>query len=470
MMDAMDRHENLLGAYGLTDAHDRLLTADEPLAELQERCGGDLPGTLAIPELLALVKQARGMGLKLARNFTAFDGDALITGFARIHPLSETDGGGCEVLVDNWQRSAKAVPGNREFGLQIDAIDRATAEVSARLDAAQRLQVLSAVANDTMSLQAAAMAQPGLVWTDLVDLSAVSHHQPLHWRLLDGAACRFAGSQRNWRIRLIPLGTDAINPVGFELLLIAEEPLMTAPSAAEDAEVGGDASPTRLVGMALTPVLRQPIARIIANAETMRARLAGPLREEYSDYAGTIASAGQHLSAMLDDLADLEVVETPGFAAAREPVDLADAAVRAAGILGVRAQNRDIVLDVRAARGEAVAVAEFRRVLQILINLIGNAIAYSPAGSTVQIMTARGGEGRVAVCVADEGPGVTPDQAERIFDKFERLGRDADGGKDKGSGLGLFISRRLAEAMAGSLTVEPADGGGALFKLDLPAE
>lgn len=165
------------------------------------------------------------------------------------------------------------------------------------------------------------------------------------------------------------------------------------------------------------------------------------------------------------------MVETPGFTTASEPVDLADAASRAAGILGVRAQNRDTALVVSGNHGEAVATAEFRRVLQILLNLIGNAIAYSPAGSTVSITAADADAGRVAVWVADEGPGVTPEQAERIFDKFERLGRDADGskGKDTGSGLGLFISRRLAEAMGGTLTVTGAEGGGALFRLELPA-
>lgn len=470
-METIDRHDNLLGACGLTDARDRLLSADEPLAELQERCGGDLPGTLAIPELLALVQQSRRMGLRLARNFSAFDGDGLVTGFVRIHPLKKADGGGCELLVENWQRSALAQPGSRELAEKIDAIDRATAEVSARLDARQQVQVLSALAPDAAELQAAAMGQPRAVWSDLVELDAVSHHQPLHWRLLDGTMCRFAGSQRYWRVRLIPLGADVHNPAGFELLLIAEEPLLADEGGdAMDDAAAADASPTRLVGTALTPVLRQPIARIIANAETIRARLAGPLREEYSEYAGTIASAGQHLSAMLDDLADLEVVETPGFTTAHEPVDLADAASRAAGILGVRAQNRDTMLEVVGTRGDAVAVAEFRRVLQILINLIGNAIAYSPAGSTVRISTETMGHGRVAVCVADQGPGVTPEQAERIFDKFERLGRDSDGGKDKGSGLGLFISRRLAEAMDGSLSVESAEGGGALFRLELPAQ
>lgn len=464
-MNMVDPADTLAGAYGLTDARGRLLSADAPLAELQERCGGDLPGTLAIPELLALVRQARALGLKIARGFSAFDGDAEVSGFARIHPLSEDEGGGCEVLVENWQRSPLTPPSAREFAERIDAIDRATAEVNARLDARQRVQVLSARAADVTALEAAA---PGTLWSELVELPEITHHQPLHWRLLDGAACRIAGSRRNWRVRLIPLGADVQNPVGFELLLIADEALTeTMPEV--PAESFAETSPTRLVGTALTPVLRQPVQRIIANAETMRARLAGPLRDEYSEYAGTIASAGQHLAAMLDDLADLEVVETPGFSTAREPVDLVDAATRAAGILGVRARNRDTALVVEGLRGAAVASAEFRRVLQILINLVGNAIAYSPVSSTVTIGVHAPAEGRVAVTVSDEGPGVSAEQASRIFNKFERLGRDSDGGKDKGSGLGLYISRRLAEAMDGTLTAGSAPGGGALFTLELPA-
>lgn len=471
-MNTMDRRDTLLGARGLTDARDWLLNADEPLAELQARCGGRVPGPLAIPELLDLVRQGRRMGLRIAREFSAFDGEALVSGFARIHPAAadEDDGtsGGCEVLVENWQRGVPPAPEGRAYAERLDAIDRATAEVSARLDARQRVQVLSALAPDAMTLQQASLAAPGQVWSDLVTLQGIAHHQPLHWRLLDGASCRLAGSQRHWRVRLIPLGPDPQAPAGFELLLIADEPL-TAEMAGEGIGETSEATPTRLVGSALTPVLRQPVARIIANAETIRARLAGPLREEYSDYAGTIASAGQHLAAMLDDLADLEVVETPGFATAREPVDLADAASRAAGILGVRAQNRDIRLVVSGEHGAVVAMAEFRRVLQILINLIGNAIAYSPGGSTVTITASPASAGQVAVSVADQGPGVTAEQAMRIFEKFERLGRERDGGKDKGSGLGLYISRRLADAMEGSLSVEAAPGGGALFRLELPA-
>ena len=111
-------------------------------------------------------------------------------------------------------------------------------------------------------------------------------------------------------------------------------------------------------------------------------------------------------------------------------------------------------------------MGEFRRVLQILINLIGNAIAYSPESSLVTIRASgRRDEGTVSVSVRDEGPGVGSDQAAEIFNKFERLGRENDGG----SGLGLYISHRLAEVMGGSLAVSNPGEQGAEFTLTLPA-
>lgn len=462
------KRETVLAARGLTDEHDRLLTADGPLADLQESCGGRVPGTLAIPELLDLVQQGREMGLRIAREFSAFDAAETVTGFVRVRPLDEGDGGGCELLVENWQRTPVTPSTTREMAARLDAIDRAAAEVTARLDASQRVQLLSGEGMDTAELQALVRDKPGKTWSEYVSLRGIAHRQPLHWRLLDGVECEIPGSERIWRVRLLPLGADTSDPRGFEMLLVADSLL----------EVDGDESDTtgahsRLIGSALTPVLRQPIARVIANAETIRAKLAGPLRSEYSDYAGNIAAAGQHLSGMLDDLADLEVVEAPGFSTAREKVDLADVARRAAGILGVRAQARSITLDIVGEGGEAIASAEFRRVLQILINLIGNAIAYSPESSTVTIATGRDASGMALISVSDEGPGVSEEQAARIFDKFERLGRDSDDGNDTGSGLGLYISRRLALAMDGDLALEsPADEAtalGARFTLALPA-
>ena len=466
----MNRQQSLLAARGLTDQADRLLTADEPLAELHESCGGTIPGTLAVPELLDLVRQGREMGLRIAREFTAFNGDEVVSGFVRVHPLGADEGGGCELLVENWQRAPQTRISSHEMADRLDAIDRAAAEVTARLDPRQHVQFLSASAPDGQALQEAVLAAPGKPWGDYVDMQGVAHQQPLHWRLLDGTRCTFAGSERSWRVRLIPLGPANGAPRGFELLMVAEEPLEGVGEAQADVD-GEEGAHSKLIGSALTPVLRQPIARIISNAETIKARLAGPLRGEYSEYAGNIAAAGQHLSTMLDDLADLEVVEAPGFVTARERVDLADVARRAVGILGVRAKERDIAISLPEEGEGAVAVGEFRRVLQILINLIGNAISYSPSSSSVRIEVESAAPA-VLLTVSDEGPGVDALQAARIFDKFERLGRDSDGGNDSGSGLGLYISRRLARAMEGELEVVergPKDGGqGAQFRLTLP--
>jgi signal transduction histidine kinase len=112
------------------------------------------------------------------------------------------------------------------------------------------------------------------------------------------------------------------------------------------------------------------------------------------------------------------------------------------------------------------AIAEFRRVLQILLNLVGNAIRYSPPESQVWLRL-EGFGARARVIVADQGPGMSAEQQARVFDKYERLGRSSE---DGGSGLGLYISRRLARAMGGELTVESAPGQGARFVLDLPAD
>lgn len=464
----MERQASLLAARGLCDERDRLLSADDPLAELHEACGGTIPGVIAVPELLDLVQQARRMGLRIAREFSAYDGEDFVSGFARVYPLNEEQGGGCEVLVENWQRTAAPEPDARMLALRLDEIDRTSAEVTARLDQRQRIQLLSTAAADCRTLQEASEAAPGTVWTELVTLKDLAHKQPLHWRLLDGARCTFEGSAREWLVRLLPLGPANGAPRGFELLLVADGPLVRQPGDPNRADLAEDAH-ARLIGGALTPVLRQPLARIIANAETIRSRLAGPLREEYSDYAGTIVSAGQHLAAMLEDLAELEVVEAPGFATQREPVDLIDAARKAGGILGVRAQAKRIALDLPdRSRGEGtspIAAAEFRRVLQILINLMGNAIAYSPERSTVTVrIHADEAPGVVAVTVSDEGPGIDPELRGRIFDKFERLGRETD----DGSGLGLYISHRLATIMGGSLDLASGTAKGALFRLELP--
>lgn len=447
-----------------SDAADRLIAAEEPLAGLQLRCGGELPGTIAVPALLETVRKARRYQLKLARALQAQDGENAIAAWAEVQPRRDGEPG-CEILLRNWQTTPLPAESAVEIGGLQQEIDRHVAELTARLDAGQRVLTVAADASDLADLAAAMQAGAGRPWTEFVAIEGSSHRQPLHWRLLDGAALSVPGSDRNWRATLLPQQSGGGEPSGFELLLTARQPLRRSTMITEPPPREPPAPQFGTIGREIAPVLRQPIARIIANAETIRTRLAGPLAKEYADYAADIAAAGQHLLGLVDDLADLEVVEAEDFATAAERIDLAEVARQAAAILGVRASEKRIVVETPVVEDVLPALAEFRRVLQILLNLIGNAIRYSPEGSRIRILLSRDDQ-RARVTVADEGPGLSPQDQARVFEKFERLGRSGDGG----SGLGLYIARRLARAMGGDLTVAGAPGEGARFTLDLPGE
>ena len=446
-----------------SDARDQLVEAQEPLAQLQHRCGGDLPGIIAIPELLALVRKSRLYGLRLARMIQAVDGDDVIRAWVEVSPVvadGEQEQSGCVIRLANWQSTPlpaedQSVSEDRKL-----AIDRALAELTARLDAEQHTLSAESAAPDLAGLLEKMRSAERQPWSDLVSFPRLGHQHPIHWRLLDGAECTVEGSDRRWNVTLVPLGQPDVASAGFELYLVAQTPF-AAPSI--EAEEPDEPSIGRSIGRDLSPVLRQPIARIIANAETIRTRLAGPLADEYSNYAADIASAGQHLLALIDDLSDLEIVESDQFKTAPDLIDLADVARRAAGILGVRAKERSIELVAPSTDETLKATAEFRRALQVLLNLVGNAIRYSPEGSQVRIELAQD-QGRTKVSVVDDGQGLTPEQQAVVFGKFERLGRSGDGG----SGLGLYISRRIARAMGGDLTVESVEGEGARFILELP--
>ena len=450
-------------ARGRCEGSDLLAGADEALAALQRACGGAVPGQLAIPALLELTRKAWHYRMKLARVFQAQDGENAVSAWVEIVP----DDDGLALALSNWRVTplataiaADAMAGETDEG----AVLAQVADLHARLDARQAV-LATGRSNAPLEALGAAMRDGfGRPWTDFVTIPGVAHRQPMHWRLIDGAEVTVDDLAARWQARLVPVPGDGA-AAGFDLYLIPVAieavPVGDAPEAAKDAV---PAALDGVLGRDLAPALRQPITRIIANAETIRTRLAGPLADEYANYAADIAEAARHLLGLVEDLADLDAIEAPGFAPSPDAIDLADAARRAAGILGVRASERRITVEV-PGQGEAIAaVGEWRRVLQVLLNLLGNALRYAPEGSHVRLTVARVGD-RAVVTVADEGAGLTPQQQAKVFDKFERLGRSGDGG----SGLGLYISRRLARAMGGDLKVESAPGEGARFTLELPS-
>ena len=237
-------------------------------------------------------------------------------------------------------------------------------------------------------------------------------------------------------------------------------------AVAGDVKMGD--SPARADGAAFGERLDQRCAarsrHIIDHAERLRAQPEGPLRRDYAGYADDIASAGRHLLALVDDLVDLQAVERPEFRPEVEAIDLADISRRAAGLLAVRAAGRAVRIDAPGPDETLPAIGDFTRTLQILMNLIANAVRYTPEGGQVWVRIEQEGD-LAAIIVADQGKGIAEEDQARIFGKFERV----DPSEPGGTGLGLYIARRLARAMHGDIAVDSAPGQGARFTFTLPS-
>jgi hypothetical protein len=431
------------------DRDGRLLHADARISELHHALGGEDGGVLALPRLLDLARHALRLGMRLSRPVTVFGPDVAIDLWCDCTPDAE----GVDLLLSQWrEQPLPEAAGAAPLPASVPAAEN---YVHLRVDPLGRiLHVRSPLAlpADWQAERVTLKPVGALIATeDGAPLVLADCH--------NGVRVRLVGDARCWTLHRSRDDAGA----GWSLQLAeAPEPPQPEAVAAPPPLFDGERL-AHMFGSQIGPALRQPIGRIIANAETIGGRLEGPLRADYASYAGDIASAGRHLLALIDDLADLEAIEASGFSAAREPVDLADLARRAAGLLALKAADRSIRIDRPAEDDSLPAIGEFRRVLQVLLNLLGNAINYAPDGSMIWLRLDDGPDW-ASVTVADQGPGLSDEEQQRLFNKWERLGRSGDGG----SGLGLYISRRLALAMQGDLTVESAPGQGARFTLVLP--
>ncbi|WP_156679209.1 sensor histidine kinase [Sphingomonas profundi] len=432
---------------GRVDGQGRLVEADPELLTLHLRAGGQEGGVLAPPQLAALVRLVRRIGIVVSRGVLVADEEGDLDLWVRAQP----DDGGVSLAIAGWNRRA-AVPASADLPAREQDFTRADADWTFATDAALRIVSLVPPHSGVSTgdpLTRLFTLQPGEQGA-LPMLEAVAMQR----RFADQhATVAVSGEQ----VRLA--GAPLIDGLGRLAGFSGAATIVPAEAAGGPGAVNADA-----FGERLDAALRGPLDRIVANAETIRAQSEGPLRRDYSAYATDIATAGRHLLALVGDLVDLQAIERPDFTVAPEPIDLADVARRAAGLLGVRAADRGVRID-RPAEDEAAPVhGDFRRVLQILVNLIGNAVRYSPEGGMLWVRCEPGGR-TASVVVADQGKGLAAEDQSRIFEKFERV----DPSEPGGTGLGLYISRRLARAMGGDITVDSAPGQGARFVLTLPA-
>ncbi len=438
---------------GRVDRDGRLLAADARLLALQLGAGGEANGILAVPQLASLARLARTLGILVARSVIAADGGDDIELHVRAHPEGEE----VRFAISGWE-TRLPVPATPEV-LAERSTDIAAlgGDGNWQVDAALRLIELDPTLARLAELEEATWR--GKRITSIFELDDESLGEP---PLIAGAFDRTAFSgQKAWvrgkhnlEVWLHGTPEDAGFSGGFRWV--------NSPPVESDVPIEAFDDPKFPVR--LEAALRPPLSKIIAEADAIASEVDGPLKPEYAGYGADIANAGRHLLGLVDDIADLHAVEAPGFAIPPDRVDLADVARRAAGLLAVRATDSHVRIDAPAEDEALWAKADFRRALQIMVNLIGNAVRYSPEGAMVWIRVEHVDD-LSAIIVADQGKGIAREDQDRVFEKFERV----DPSEPGGNGLGLYISRRLARAMGGDLTVDSSPGMGARFALTLPS-
>ncbi|MFD1788922.1 sensor histidine kinase [Sphingomonas floccifaciens] len=436
------------------DADGRLVHADPRFLDLVAQAGGAVGGDVALPEIAALVRLSRRLGIAIARTVVVADGDDDLDLSIRVEP----DASGVTLTVGGWQARPAWRPANERASFQT-----VEADWQWESDATLRLTHVTPDAGARYGFDAGAiLGQP------LVRLFALAEDDDGSFPILGAVAAqmRFDAQEAELRgtgRRVLLSAEPQIDARGRFAGFTGGVAMLGAPAPATTE--GAEPAPIMAAGFGeqLDRSLRRPLERIISSASGMSAGVDGPIAERYSGYANDIASAGRHLLGLVDDLVDLEAVERHDFTVAAEPLDLADAARRAAGLLSVRAAERSVRIDRPAFDESAPATGDFRRAVQVLVNLIGNAVRYSPRGGSVWVRVTQD-DTHACVIVADQGKGIADTDQAMIFEKFGRVDTSEAGG----SGLGLYISRRLARAMGGDITVDSAPGAGARFVFTLP--
>jgi signal transduction histidine kinase len=210
--------------------------------------------------------------------------------------------------------------------------------------------------------------------------------------------------------------------------------------------------------------LRTPLNAIIGFAELMKNQIFGPLPQKYEEYAGLIHEGGRGLSIVIDDVLDLSRIDA-GHKIDPELISLTDHAAEAVHFMSDTAARKAITLEL-AGEDDVEAFADPKAVRQIALNLISNALKFTPEGGGVTVTTAMSSAGAL-LAVSDTGVGITEEELTRLSRAFEQ---GEAGRKHKGAGLGLSVVRAFAELHGGRLDIESRVGGGSTIAVFFPAE
>lgn len=456
------RTEVLGDVKGVLDAQGRLIDADPPLARLHRKAGGREGGMLALPHVASLARLANRLGTTVSRGAIAADGDRDL----ELWVTAEPSGGTVALSIGGWTEVPSSSPGHGSPVAVEQDFARAAADWIWETDESLRFTMISSAAAKDLGEQLLSLRGQQLTSAfhfvenadgSLPILNAAVERCSFDKQLADLRV----GDGERYRLSGVPLIDGAGIFAGFRGAAVSASAVEADPFVDDHAPVDQEPS---IFSERLEKALRDPLDHILSHAENISAQADGPLQEQYAGYAADIASAGRHLLSLVDDLLDLQAIEGPGFKPAREEVDLVAVAQQAVSLIAVRPHERSMSIVTPPEDMNALVRGEERRIRQIIVNLIANAMRYTPEGGVVTV-EASIGEGTASIGVSDHGKGIDPSDQARIFEKFERV----DPLEPGGTGLGLYTARRLARAMGGDLTVQSELGVGSRFTLTLPA-
>ena len=212
--------------------------------------------------------------------------------------------------------------------------------------------------------------------------------------------------------------------------------------------------------------LRTPLNAILGFAQLLELDRRQPLTPTQQPWVSQIQQAGWHLLEMINDVLDLSRIESGNLRLQPEPLDLAALIDSAVPMVRSDAAERGISISTESAGPLGTVLGDATRVRQIVLNLLSNAVKYNIDGGSVQVTCRMRGDKEAEIAVTDTGIGMSAAQHAELFKPFNRLGQEHSA--RQGTGIGLVISRSLAELMGGSLHAEPAPGRGTTFTLSLP--
>ena len=216
--------------------------------------------------------------------------------------------------------------------------------------------------------------------------------------------------------------------------------------------------------------LRTPLNAILGFSEIIAQECFGPVgSQRYRDYAGDIHASGAHLLSLINDLLDVAKIEAGRMDIAPHPLDPGRVFDVALKLIAIKAREKDQTVAITVEHGAPPLYADERAVKQILINLVSNAVKFTPVGGHIEVVGGKSRDGDFQITVRDNGPGIPPDKVEMIFSPFNQVDNRFDR-QAGGTGLGLALVKGLAELHGGRAWLESEFGKGCSVFVALPVK